>query len=100
MVAEFRALGVKDEINAALFDNEILIFSRSYATRDLGLNNATVPITVIDQLNISWKPDHLRDLNPCPLFETRYVLEYQGERHFKTQLGRFLRAHAQGKDQK
>ena len=98
LVAEFRSLGVKEEINAALFDNEILIFSRSYTTRDLGLNNASIPITVIDQLNISWKPEHLRDLNPCPLFETRYVFEYQGERPFKTQLGRFLRAHPSDKD--
>jgi hypothetical protein len=98
LVSEFRALGVKDEINAALFDNEILIFSRSYATRDLGLNNASIPITVIDQLNISWKPEHLRDLNPCPLFETRYVFEYRGERPFKAQLGRFLRAHPPEKD--
>ena len=98
LVAEFRALGVKEEINAALFDNEILIFSRSYTTRDLGLNNASIPITVIDQLNISWKPEHLRALNPCPLFETRYVFEYQGERPFKTQLGRFLRAHPSDKD--
>jgi hypothetical protein len=98
LVSEFRALGVKDEINAALFDNEILIFSRSYATRDLGLNSASIPITMIDQLNISWKPDHLRDLNPCPLFETRYVFEYRGERPFKAQLGRFLRAHPSDKD--
>ena len=98
LVSAFRAHGVKDEINAALFDNEILIFSRSYATRSLGLNSASIPITLIDQLNISWKPDHLRDLNPCPLFETRYVFEYRGERPFKAQLGRFLRAFAQDKD--
>lgn len=98
LVAEFRALGVKDEINAALFDDEILIFSRSYTTRFLGSNSASIPITLIDQLNISWKPEHLRDLNPRPLFETRYVFEYRGERPFKAQLGRFLRAHPQNKD--
>lgn len=99
LVAEFRTRGVKEEINAALFDNEILIFSRSYATRDLGMNNSgSIPITVIDQLNISWKPDHLRDLNPSPLFETRFVFEYQGERHFKTQLSRFLRTYSENKD--
>lgn len=98
LVAEFRALGVKDEINAALFDNEILIFSRSYTTRFLGSNSVSIPITLIDQLNISWKPDHLRDLNPRPLFETRYVFEYRGERPFKAQLGRFLRAHPSDKD--
>jgi len=97
LVAEFRALGVKAEINAALFDNEILIFSRSYTTRDFGMNSGSIPITVIDQLNISWKPEHLRDLNPCPLFETRYVFEYQGERPFKAQIGRFLRAHPSDK---
>ncbi|MCA9453050.1 MAG: hypothetical protein KC584_10555, partial [Nitrospira sp.] len=99
LVAEFRTRGVKEEINAALFDNEILIFSRSYATRDLGMNNSgSIPITVIDQLNISWKPDHLRDLNPSPLFETRFVFEYQGERQFKTQLSRFLRTYSENKD--
>jgi transcriptional regulator with XRE-family HTH domain len=96
LVAEFRALGVKDEINAALFDDEILIFSRSYATKTLGSNSGGTPITLIDQLNISWKPDHLRALNPRPLFETRYVFDYRGERPFHTQLGRFLRTFTPG----
>lgn len=93
LVAGFRDHGVKEEINAALFDNEILIFSGSYATRFLGSNSAAIPITLLDHLNISWKPDHLHDLNPRPLFETRYVFEYRGERPFKTRLARFLRTH-------
>ncbi len=66
--------------------------------RDLGMNSASIPITVIDQLNISWKPDHLRDLNPSPLFETRFAFEYQGERQFKTQSVGFSGTYVQGKD--
>jgi len=91
LAADYKKHGVEAEINAALFDNEILIFSRSYDERSLGIDGTAPPITMIDQLHISWHQDHLHDLNPAPLFETRYVLEYRGERSFKTQVDRFLK---------
>lgn len=91
LASEFKKYGVHVDINAALFDNEIMIFSKAYVDRLLGINGVPLPITMIDQLNITWNPDHLRELNPNPLFETRYVFEFRGERSFKTQLDRFKR---------
>ena len=97
IVAEFKKHGITDKINAAIFDNEILIFSRSYTNQILGVNGVPTPITVLDQLNITWNPDHLHDLSPSPIFETRYVYEFRGERSFKTQLDRFKRTHSRDK---
>ena len=48
---------------------------------------------MINQLEITWKPELLRDLDPAPLFDmTRYVLEYNGPQAFKMELERFRRA--------
>ena len=91
LVGEFKKHGVTGEINGAVFDNEILIFSRSYIDQPLGVNGVPLPVTMIDQLDITWNSDHLRELSPSPLFETRYVFEYRGERSFKSQLDRFKR---------
>lgn len=94
-VEEYRKQGVADEINAAIFDEEILIYSRSYGKVPLGVFGTPTPITLIDQLHITWNADLLRDFSPAPLFDmTRYVFEYRGERSFQTQLTRFKRNHA------
>lgn len=89
LVEEYQKHDVRSEINAALFDGEVLIFSRSYADRHLGVNGVPIPISMIEQLDITWNRDHLRDLNPSPLFETRCVTEYRGERSFKKHVDRF-----------
>jgi hypothetical protein len=48
---------------------------------------------MINQLEITWKPDLLRDLDPAPLFDmTRYVFEYSGSQAFKVELARFKRS--------
>ena len=50
-----------------------------------------IPITMINRLEITWKPDLIRDLNPAPLFDmTRYVFDYQGEQSFRLQQRKFL----------
>jgi hypothetical protein len=85
-------IGVK---NAAMFDVEILIFSRIYGTVPLGMVGKPTQITMINQLEITWKPDLLRDLNPDPLFDmTRYVFPYEGAKPFKSELARFKRSAA------
>lgn len=89
---DFRKCGAAREINAAMFDGEILIFSGSYGKVPLGVVGRPIPITMINELHITWKPDLIRDLNPGPLFDmTRYVHEYAGVKPFKSQLVRFQR---------
>jgi len=86
----YKTHGGTNEINAALFDEEMLIFSRSYGKVPLGIYGTSRPITRIDQLQITWKPEHLRDLNPIPLFDmTRYVFAFRGERSVKAQVTRW-----------
>jgi hypothetical protein len=87
---DFRKYGAAQDINAAMFDGEILIFSQSYGQVHLGMVGKPTPITMINQLKITWKPEVIRDLNPAPLFDmTRYVFEYEGAKSFKTCLQRF-----------
>jgi len=87
--------GAAEDVNAAMFDVEILIFSRIYGTVPLGMVGKPTQITMINQLEITWKPDLLRDLNPDPLFDmTRYVFPYEGAKPFKTELARFKRSAA------
>ncbi|MBI3808002.1 MAG: hypothetical protein HY281_10905 [Nitrospirae bacterium] len=51
------------------------------------------PITMINQLEITWKSDVIRDLNPASLFDmTRYVFEYGGPLAVKMELARFKRS--------
>ena len=89
---DYSKQGAAEDINAAMFDGEILIFSQSYDQVPLGMVGKPTPITMINQLEITWKPDLIRDLNPASLFDmTRYVFEYEGARPFKTQLTRFRR---------
>jgi hypothetical protein len=84
--------GAAEDVNAAMFDVEILIFSRIYGTVPLGMVGKPTQITMINQLEITWKPDLLRDLNPDPLFDmTRYVFPYEGAKPFKNELARFKR---------
>lgn len=90
---DYRQQGAARDLNTAIFDREILIFSRSYGQVQLGMVAPTIPITMINQLEITWKPELLRDLDPAPLFDmTRYVFEYDGARAFKTELERFTRS--------
>ena len=88
---DFRTFGAAEDINAAMFDGEILIFSRAYSEVPLGVVGKPTPITMIKRLQITWKPELIRDLNPAPLFDmTRYVFEYHGEKSFMLQQRKFL----------
>jgi hypothetical protein len=90
---DYRRQGAARDLNAAMFDREILIFSQSYGQMDLGVVGPPTPITMINQLEITWKPELLRDLDPAPLFDmTRYVFEYSGPHAFKIELARFKRS--------
>lgn len=90
---DYRKQGAAEDVNAAMFDVEILIFSRTYGTVPLGMVGTPTQITMINQLEITWKPDLLRDLNPDPLFDmTRYVFPYEGAKPFKSELARFKRS--------
>jgi hypothetical protein len=90
---DYKGQGAARDLNAAMFDREILIFSQSYGQAQLGVIGRPTPITMINQLEITWKTDLLRDLNPAPLFDmTRYVFEYRGSQAFKLELARFKRS--------
>lgn len=91
--SDYKEQGAASDMNAAMFDGEILIFSQSYGQVHLGVMGTPTPITMINQLEITWKPDLIRDLNPAPLFDmTRYVFEYGGPQVFKMELVRFKRS--------
>ncbi len=86
---DFKKHGAAQDLNAAMFDGEILIFSQSYGTVPLGMLGKPTPITMINQLQITWKPELIRELNPAPLFDmTRYVFEYEGAKPFQAQVKR------------
>jgi hypothetical protein len=90
---DYKIQGAARDLNAAMFDREILIFSQSYGEAQLGVFGRPTPITMINQLEITWKAELLRDLNPAPLFDmTRYVFEYGGPQAFKSELARFKRS--------
>jgi hypothetical protein len=92
-VEDYKRQGAASDLNAAIFDKEILIFSQSYGQVQLGLVGTPTPLTMINQLEITWKPNLLRDLDPAPLFDmTRYVFEYVGPQAFKSELTRFGRS--------
>jgi transcriptional regulator with XRE-family HTH domain len=86
---DFKKHGAAQDLNAAMFDGEILIFSQSYDEVPLGVVGTPTPITMISRLQITWKPDLIRELNPAPLFDmTRYVFEFEGGKSFQAQLAR------------
>lgn len=86
---DYRKQGAAQDMNAAMYDGEILIFSRSYKQVPLGMIGKPRPVTMINQLEITWKPELIRDLNPAPLFDmTRFVFEYDGADSFLLQLPR------------
>jgi len=90
---DYRRQGAATDLNAAMFDREILIFSQSYGQMELGVVGTPTPITMINQLEITWKAELLRDLDPAPLFDmTRYVFEYSGAQAFTAELARFQRS--------
>ena len=90
---DYEAQGAARDLNAAIFDREILIFSQSYGQVQLGVVGVPTALTMINQLEITWKPDLLRDLDPAPLFDmTRYVFEYGGPQAFNMELARFKRS--------
>ncbi len=89
---DYRQQGAPQDINAAMFDGEILIFSQSYGQVPLGKVGTPTLITMINQLEITWKGELLRDLNPASLFDmTRYVFEYEGSSPFRSHIARFLK---------
>ena len=78
-----------NEINAALFDEEMLLVSCSYGQLPLRTSGLRKHVTHIDQLQITWKPEHLHDLNPLPLFEMRqFVLPFRNPRTFRAHVAR------------
>ena len=90
---DYKEQGAAPDMNAASFDGEILIFSKSYGQAQLGVVGTPTSITMINQLEITWKPELIRDLNPAPLFDmTRYVLEYAGAQAFTMELMRVKRS--------
>jgi len=90
---DYRRQGAATDLNAAMFDREILIFSQSYGQMELGVVGTPTPITMINQLEITWKAELLRDLDPAPLFDmTRYVFEYSGSQAFRAELAQFQRS--------
>ena len=90
---DFKIQGAAADLNAAMFDREILIFSQSYGQVQLGVVGTPTALTMIQQLEITWKPELLRDLDPAPLFDmTRYVFEYGGPQAFRMELARFKRS--------
>ena len=90
LAKSFKTYGGTDEINTALFDEELLLFSRAYQQVTLGLPKAGQSLTHIDQLQITWKPDHLHHLNPLPLFDmTCFVSPFRGEQSFRRQITRW-----------
>lgn len=90
---DYKGQGAARDLNAAMFDREILIFSQSYGQVELGVVGTPTAITMINQLEITWKPDLLRDLDPAPLFDmTRYVFEYGGPQAFEMELARFKKS--------
>ena len=90
---DYRQQGAAKDLNAAIFDREILIFSQSYGQMQLGVIGPPIPITMINQLEITWKPGLLRDLDPAPLFDmTRYVFEYSDPQVFRVELARHKRS--------
>jgi len=90
LAKSFKTYGGTDEINTALFDEEVLLFSRAYQQVTLGLAKAGQSLTHIDQLQITWKPEHLHHLNPLPLFDmTRFVSPFRGEQSFRRQITRW-----------
>ncbi len=89
---DYRQQGAPQDINAAMFDGEILIFSQSYGQVPLGKVGKPTLITMINQLEITWKGELLRDLNPASLFDmTRYVFDYEGSSPFRAHIARFLK---------
>jgi len=83
LVQAYKRRGSAAEINAATFDNEIMVMARAYETVALGLAGSQKTVTRISQLEITWKPDMIEELNPAPLFDmTRYVREYTGGQEF------------------
>lgn len=90
---DYKRQGAARDLNAAMFDREILMFSQSYSQVQLGVVGTPTPITMVNQLQITWKPELLRDLDPAPLFDmTRYVFDYSSPQAFKTELRRFTRS--------
>jgi hypothetical protein len=93
LVQAYKRRGSAPEINAATFDNEIMVMARGYETVPLGLNGSPKMITRISQLEISWRQDMIEELNPAPLFDmTRYVREYTGKKDFMAEWKKFEEA--------
>ncbi len=96
LVHAFKRHGSAAEINAAMYDHEIMVMARAYGHVPLGLTGTPKLITRISQLEIIWKPQVIEELNPAPLFDmTRYVHEHAGKKPFLADVARF-RHHVSG----
>ena len=92
LVQAYKRHGSASEINAAMFDNEIMVMAKAYESVPLGMTGIPKMVTRISQLEITWKHDVIEELNPAPLFDmTRYVRDYAGKKPFLTDLARFRR---------
>jgi hypothetical protein len=92
LIQAYKRRGSAREINAAIFDNEIMVMARAYESVPLGLTGTPKIVTRISQLEITWKPDMIEELNPAPLFDmTRYVREYTGGKNFMVDWTKFSR---------
>jgi len=93
LVQAYKRHGSAADINAAMFDNEIMVMARAYERVPLGLTGTPKVITQISQQEITWKPQVIEELNPAPLFDmTRYVREYADPKTFKADLAQFRHA--------
>ncbi len=86
----FTVYGGTDEINTALFDEELLLFSRGYQQVSLGWSKTRQSFTHIDQMPFTWKLEHLHHLNSLPVFDlTRCVSPFRGEQVFRRRITRW-----------
>src|SRR5437899_11916345 len=88
LIQAFKRHGSAAEINAAVFDNEIMVMARAYERVPLGLRGGRV-ITRISQQEITWKPQVIEELSQAPMFDmTNYVREYVGPKVVNEELAR------------
>ena len=88
---DFQMQGAADDFNAAMFDKEVLIFSKGYRDVQLGKGDAPPSITMINRLQILWRQDLMRNLNPALVFDlTKYVVEYRSPEAFQGDRRQYL----------
>src|SRR5437899_11719726 len=66
LVQAYKRHGSAAEINAAVFDNEIMVMARAYERVPLGLTGGR-GITRISRQELTWKPQVLEERSLAPL---------------------------------